>query len=115
VARTGENREFTVPVGTTLPLELKSTIASDVSQVEDTVRATLRTAVTGDGLEVLPLGTQLTGHVMEAERAGRVNGRARLAFQFTSLRYDRKRRSLRTDPSCRKLKRRRAKTQPRSA
>ena len=100
-ARAGEvpvYREFTLPVGTTLPLELKSTIASDASEVEDIVRATLRNAVTVDGLEVLPAGTELAGHVTEAERAGRVKGRARLAFQFTSLRYDGERRSLRTEP-----------------
>jgi hypothetical protein len=100
-ARSGkvpEYHEFTLPVGTTLPLELKSTIASDVSEVEDTVRATVRTPVTIGGQEVLPIGTELTGHVTEAERAGRVKGRARLAFQFTSLRYDGERKSLRTDP-----------------
>jgi hypothetical protein len=91
-------REFTLPVGTTLLLELQSTIASDVSEVEDTVRATLRNAVTVDGEEVLPAGTELAGHVTEAERAGRVKGRARLAFRFTSLRYDDERMSLRTDP-----------------
>ena len=61
--------EFTLPVGTTLPVELKSTVASDVSEVEDTVRATLRNAVTVDGQEVLP-GTELAGHVTEAERRG---------------------------------------------
>jgi hypothetical protein len=81
-----------------LPLELKSTVASDVSEVEDTVRATLRNAVTVDGREVLPAGTELAGHVTETERAGRVKGRARLAFQFTSVRYDGERTSLRTDP-----------------
>jgi len=100
-ARSGkvpEYHEFTLPVGTTLPLELKSTIASDVSEVEDTVRATVRTPVTIEGQEVLPIGTELAGHVTEAERAGRVKGRARLAFQFTSLRYDGERKSLRTDP-----------------
>ena len=101
VAQAGEvgaYREFTLPAGTTLPLELKSAIASDASEVEDTVRATLRNAVTVDGLEVLPAGTELAGHVTQAERSGRVKGRARLAFQFTSLRYDGERRSLRTDP-----------------
>lgn len=100
-ARTGElpaYHEFTLPVGTTLPLELTSTIASDVSEVEDTVRARLRNAVTVDGREVLPAGTEVAGNVTEAERAGRVKGRARLAFQFTSLRYDGERMSLRTDP-----------------
>ena len=91
-------REFTLPVGTMLPLELNSPIASDVSEVEDTVRATLRSAVTIEGQEVLPAGTELAGHVTEAERAGRVKGRARLAFRFTSLRYDDERMLLRTDP-----------------
>ena len=67
-----------------------------VSRVKDTVRATLRNALTVDRLEVRPAGTELTGHVTEAERAGRVKGRARLEFQFTSLRYDGERRSLRT-------------------
>jgi hypothetical protein len=90
-------REFTLPVGTNLPLELNSAIASDVSEVEDTVRGTLRNAVTIDGQEVLAAGTELVGHVTEAERAGRVKGRARLAFRFTSLRHDRERMSLRTD------------------
>jgi hypothetical protein len=91
-------REFTLPVGTTLPLELRSSIGSDVSEVEDTVRATLRKAVTVEGQEVLPAGTELAGHVTEAERAGRVKGRARVAFRFTSLRHDDERMSLRTEP-----------------
>jgi hypothetical protein len=91
-------REFTLPVGTTLPLELTSSIASDVSQVEDTVRATLRNAVMVDGQEVLPAGTEVAGYVTEVERAGRVKGRARLAFRFTSLRHDDERMSLRTEP-----------------
>ena len=90
-------REFTLPVGTDLPLELTSAIASDVSEVEDTVRATLRSAVTIDGQEVLAAGTELMGHVTEAERAGRVKGRARLAFRFTNLRHDHERLPLRTD------------------
>ena len=56
------------------------------------------TAVTVDGQEVLPAGTEVAGHVTEAERAGRVKGRARLAFRFTSLRHDDERMSLRTEP-----------------
>jgi hypothetical protein len=91
-------REFTLPVGTTLPVELTTTVASDVSEVEDTVRATLRHAVTVDGQEVLPTGTELAGHVTEAERSGRVKGRARVGFRFTSLRYDDERLPVRTDP-----------------
>lgn len=92
-----EYREFTLPVGTSLSLALQSAIASDVSEVEDTVRATLRNAATIDGEEVLPAGTEFAGHVTEAERAGRVKGRARVAFAFTSLRHDGERLPLRTD------------------
>ena len=47
---------------------------------------------------MLPAGTEVAGHVTEAERAGRVKGRARLAFRFTSVRHDGERLSMRTDP-----------------
>jgi hypothetical protein len=91
-------REMTLPTGTVLPLELTSAVASDASEVEDTVRATLRRTITLDGEEVLPAGTELAGHVTEAEQSGRVKGRARVAFRFTTLRHDGERMSLRTDP-----------------
>jgi hypothetical protein len=83
-----EYREFTLRAGTALPLVLRSAVASDESQVEDSVRATLRKAIVIDGYEVLPAGTELSGVVTDAARAGRVKGRARVAFQFSSLRYD---------------------------
>jgi hypothetical protein len=86
-----------LPAGTTLPLELRSAVASDESQVEDSVRATLRTALVVDGHQVLPAGTELTGTVTDAERAGRVKGRARVAFRFSSLRYDGERYRIDTD------------------
>jgi hypothetical protein len=83
----------TLPAGTSLRLDLQSAVASDTSSVEDAVRASLREAVTVDGLEVLPAGTELVGAVTDVERSGRVKGRARVAYRFTSLdhagdRYD---------------------------
>lgn len=78
-------REVTIPAGTTLPLTLRTTVASDTSDVEDAVRATLRRAVTIDGVPALPEGTVLTGHVTDAARSARVKGRARIAFRFTRL------------------------------
>jgi hypothetical protein len=83
-----EYREIVVPTGARLSLELRSAVASDVSQVEDSVRASLREPLMVDGREVLPKGTEVVGSVLEVERAGRVKGRARVAFQFTSFRYD---------------------------
>ena len=81
-------REITIPSGTTLRLDLKSAVSSDASKVEDTVHASLRQAVTVDGHQVLPAGTELVGTVTDVARSGRVKGRARVAYRFSSLRYD---------------------------
>ena len=86
-------RDMTIPAGTTLPLSLTSSVASDTSAVEDAVSAELTRAVTINGRDVLPAGAQLNGHVTEVDGSGRVKGRAMIAFRFTSLsmgneRYD---------------------------
>jgi hypothetical protein len=80
-------REVTIPAGTTLRLDLASAVASDSSRVEDAVRATLRQPVAVDGETVLPAGTELAGIVTDVDDAGRVKGRARIAYRFTSLRH----------------------------
>jgi outer membrane lipoprotein SlyB len=80
-----EYREVTLPAGTVLPVALQTAVGSDTSRVEDAVRGTLRRAVTVGGVQVLPAGTALLGHVTSAERSGRVKGRAHVAFRFTRL------------------------------
>ncbi|MCA1563798.1 MAG: TrbI/VirB10 family protein [Acidobacteria bacterium] len=80
-----EYREVTIPAGTVLPVELQSAVGSDTSTVEDTVRARLRRAITVDGIEAIPAGSTVLGTVTAVERAGRVKGRARVAFRFHSL------------------------------
>ena len=80
-----EYREITIPAGTVLPVELQTAVASDSSNVEDPVRGTLRRAVSVNGVQVLPAGTSIAGHVTAAERSARVKGRARIAFRFTRL------------------------------
>ena len=93
-----EYREVTLPAGTTLRLELQSAVASDTSNVEDVVRASLRSAVTQDGTTVLPAGTPLLGVVTAAERSGRVKGLARVAYRFQSLTLDNERIGIQTAP-----------------
>jgi len=80
-----EYREVTIPAGTTLSLELKTAVASDTSNVEDQVRAALRSPVTVDGVRALPEGTVLLGHVTAAERSAKVKGRASIAFRFNTI------------------------------
>ena len=78
-------RELTIPAGTRLSVTLTTSVASDTSKVEDVVRAALAKPVVIDGTEGLPKGAELVGSVTEAERSGRVKGRASVAFRFQRL------------------------------
>jgi hypothetical protein len=80
-----EYRELTIPSGTTLSATLATSLASDTSKVEDTVRATLKSPVSIEGFELLPAGATIAGSVTKAEPAAKVKGRALLAFRFNSV------------------------------
>jgi len=78
-------REVTLPAGTVLPVDLETSVGSDISRVEQPVQARLRRAVTIDGVQVLPAGTAVTGYVTAAQRPGRVKGRGYVAMRFTAI------------------------------
>ena len=80
--------EVTLPAGTVLSLRLGSTVSSRTSNVEDSVRATVRSAVTRNGVVVVPAGSAVSGYVTEARRSGRVKGRARVGVRFNALRVN---------------------------
>lgn len=80
-----EYREVTVPADTLLPAALQSAVESDRATGEDGVRATLRRPVVVNGLEVLPAGTALYGNVVDAQRSGRIKGRAAVALRFNGI------------------------------
>jgi hypothetical protein len=91
-------REVTVPAGTALPLELLTALSSETARVETPVRARLRQAVVVNEYIALPAGTVLHGTVTDVDRAGRVQGRARLAFRFTEAELNGGREELSTNP-----------------
>lgn len=91
-------REVTLPAGTALPVELLTPLSSETAQVETPVRARARQAITIDGYTAIPAGAVLTGDVIDVARAGRVQGRSRLAFRFTEVEVDGGRADLRTNP-----------------
>ena len=78
-------REVTLPAGTVLPVDLETSVGSDISRVEQSVHGRLRRAVTVNGVQVLPAGTAVSGHVTSAQRPGRVKGRGYVALRFTEL------------------------------
>jgi hypothetical protein len=91
-------REVTLPAGTALPLELTTAVSTETAKVETPVRARVRNAVESDGYVVIPAGTILTGSVIDVERPGRVQGRARLALRFTEAEIGGVREDIRTNP-----------------
>jgi hypothetical protein len=80
-----EFREVTVPAGTALTVILDTRVSSDGSAVEDTVRGHLASSVKVGGVAALPAGSTLTGTVVEARGAGKVQGRGRVAFRFERI------------------------------
>jgi hypothetical protein len=78
-------RHVTVPAGTILPIILDTGVASNLSRVEQPVRAHLSRDVRLDDQVVLPAGSQLYGNVTAVRRAGKVKGRSYIAMRFTTL------------------------------
>ena len=89
-------REITIPAGTRLSLRMASTVSSRSSRVEDSVNATLRAPVVINGITVLPAGAAVGGYVTEAQRSGRVKGRARIGVRFNTVRAHGARYNMRT-------------------
>jgi hypothetical protein len=78
-------REVTLPAGTVLPVDLETSVGSDIIRVEQKVDGRQRRSVSINGVEVLPAGTALSGHVTAARRPGKVKGRGYVAIRFTEL------------------------------
>lgn len=93
-----EFREVTVPAGTALPLALLTPLSSESAAVETPVRARVRQDIVVDGATAIPAGSVLTGTVTDAAPAGRVRGRARLAFRFDDIEVRGTRERLSTHP-----------------
>ena len=74
-----------VPSGTELVLTLETPVSSETATVDQPVRATVARPVVVSGMEVIPKGAPVRGAVVEAERSGRVKGRASIALRFNEV------------------------------
>jgi hypothetical protein len=87
VNRRGSYRDYQVPAGTWLFIELRTPIASDTSQRTDEIRGVLKSALTHDGVELVPSGAVVLGTVTQAAPALNRGDRARVAFRFNVLEH----------------------------
>jgi hypothetical protein len=81
-------RQVTVslPVGTSLDVELLDTLSSTASQAGDTFRTRVSANVyDADGRLAIPQGAEVLGVITEAVPLKRVGGQATLAIRFTDL------------------------------
>lgn len=81
----GTAREVTLPAGTVIPVTFDTSVGSDISRIEQTVRGHVTRPVVVNGVTVIPRGSQMTGVVTSARRSGKVKGRAFVAVRFTEV------------------------------
>jgi BON domain len=78
-------QKVTIPAGTIVAIRLVDPIDSETSQAGQTFRATLDSPLTVDGSVVIPSGYDVVGHIVEAQSAGKFQGRSELTLQLDRI------------------------------
>ncbi|HTT23278.1 MAG TPA: BON domain-containing protein [Candidatus Sulfotelmatobacter sp.] len=74
-----------VPAGTLLTIRLNQAVGSKISQVGTAFTGSVATPITIDGKVAIPAGSDVTGTVVEAKKAGRFKGAAVLSLHVNSV------------------------------
>lgn len=90
-------RPVTIPDGTTLSIRLRDSIDSDRNQAGDTFRATLDAPVVLGDQVVIPANADVQGRVVELASAGKFKGRSEIALELSSISFNGKSYSIRTN------------------
>ncbi len=77
--------QLTIPQGTFITVRVNQPLSSDRNQEGDAFSATLVRPIVVNGVVVAEPGQTLGGRVVEAKKAGRIEGLARLRVQLTDL------------------------------
>jgi hypothetical protein len=79
------DRQVTIPAGTLLHLRMGNAVGSDISRVEQPVRAAVARPVVVRGRTALPVGSIAVGHVAAVRPAGHLKQRGLVTLRFTEL------------------------------
>ena len=77
--------ELVVSADSVIGLQLKNTVSSETSQVEDRVEAQVVRDVAVGGRVAIPAGSRVLGAVTVVDRGGKMRDRARLGVRFHTL------------------------------
>ncbi len=78
-------RVITVPETTRLSLTLSTPLSSQTAEAGDELVATLSDPIEIEGIEAVPAGSRVEGHVSHAAGAGDVSGRGTITLELDSL------------------------------
>jgi hypothetical protein len=84
-APVGTQKTYTVPAGTKVLLQLKSSVNTKSAKPGDGVYLVSTFPVVVGNRSLIPVGVYVQGVVDRVERAGRVKGKAQLDMHFTSI------------------------------
>jgi hypothetical protein len=90
-------KRLIIDQGTQLAVRLIDPIDSEKNQSGDTFHATLNAALSSDGEQAVPVGVEVTGHLVEVKSAGKFAGQSVVVLQLDSLSSGGKTYSLQTD------------------
>jgi hypothetical protein len=77
--------KVTVEPGTQLAIRLVDAIDTEKNKLGDSFHATLNSPLSVDGEEVVPAGTDVTGHIVDLKSAGKFAGQSVLVLQLDSI------------------------------
>jgi hypothetical protein len=80
-----QEQQVTVPTGTVLHLRMENGVGSDISHVEEPVRAVVTRPVVVHGRTVVPAGSTAIGHVVAVRRAGHLKQRSLVSVRFSEV------------------------------
>jgi len=89
--------KVTIAQGTQLSVRLSEPLDTKTNQPGQNFHATLNTAITADGEEVVPAGSELIGHIVDLKSSGKFTGQSALVLQLDSLTSGSKTYSIQTD------------------
>jgi hypothetical protein len=89
--------KLTIEQGTSISIRLIDSIDSEKNQPGDTFHASLNAPLTAEGVEAIPAGTDISGHIVDLRSAGKFKGQSLVVLQLDSIAANGKSYDLQTD------------------
>jgi len=75
----------TIEQGTPISIRLIDSLDTEKNQTGDTFHASLNAPLSAEGAEVIPAGTDVTGHIVDLKSAGKFKGQSLIVLQLDSI------------------------------